>query len=214
MLYRLFRKLYPSVFKYEEMFYEQRDARLELKKQNQELRKALSEERRKLSQLKNLSKDNNLVMIKMVEDREGKELILTITETFGRLYNGFIDVTVYNPTVEWKCRIGYLNATKHDYHVFIDDFRVMTQDLGIGSMMVNELIRYVDKRNVITKIAQVAIRHNNPVFFEAIQGKIADVDWDHVDKLKHFYCKLGFEVKLREAEKKGAIKKVINTENL
>lgn len=214
MLYRLFKRLYPSVFRYEEMFYEQRDARLALKKENEEVKKALQEETRKICLLKKLSNDNNLVTVKMIEDKGGKELLLTITETFGVLYNGFIDINVFDTAVEWKYRIGHLTATKYDDHLFIEDFKVMTEDLGIGSMMMNELIRYVEKRNVIAKIAQVAIRFDNPVFYRAIQGKLVHEDWDHVGKLKHFYSKLGFEVTTNDTERKGFIKKILNTENL
>lgn len=214
MLFSLFKRLYPSVFRYEEMFYAQRDARLQLEKENKGLKSALAEQKQKISLLKSLSKDNSLTTVKMIEDKGGKELFLTITETFGGLYNRCIDVCVYNAAIEWKCRIGYLTTTKYDDHIFIEDFKVMDEDLGIGSMMINELVRFVDKRNAIAKTIKVATMFDQPFFYESIHGKLSYVDWNHIEKLRHFYSKLGFEVVTSDSDQKGSIKKEIDIQSL
>jgi len=38
-----------------------------------------------------------------------------------------------------------------------------------------------------------------------ITGWISTIDWNHIDRLKHFYEKNGFKIEIDSVEKKGTI---------
>ncbi len=63
----------------------------------------------------------------------------------------------------------------------IGDILVDEEDIcqGYGSILMEELISY-------TKIIGI----------KKIYGEIAAVDWDHIDRLKHFYTKFCFDIEL------------------
>ena len=61
----------------------------------------------------------------------------------------------------------------------LSDVRISAsvENRGLGSMLVREAIKECERR-----------RH------EGIDGYLSSVDWDHFQKLKHFYKELGFSV--------------------
>ena len=84
----------------------------------------------------------------------------------------FINVEIYDPLNKERRRIAWLHARKHKGFVKVTDFKVMNENRGIGSLTMDELFKYIDYRNMIARIAQVAVRFDNPVFLEEIHGEL------------------------------------------
>ncbi|PYZ95118.1 hypothetical protein CR194_06280 [Salipaludibacillus keqinensis] len=76
---------------------------------------------------------------------------------------------------------------KDDYHVQIDDIRG-EENRGYGSVCMKFLKEYTMEQNVHT-----------------ISGNISDRDWDHVDRLVHFYKKHRFHIDIEPTDKSGKI---------
>lgn len=74
-------------------------------------------------------------------------------------------------------------------YVHIGDIQGSEINNGYGSLLMCYLQKEVVKQN-----------------FAYIQGKIVSSDWDHIDRLEHFYKKHGFTVKLDHYNKTGDIK--------
>lgn len=68
-------------------------------------------------------------------------------------------------------------------------------------------MRFLDDRNKLTKQIQVNVMFKNPVLVERICGELSSVDWNQIDKLKHFYSKFCFDVSVNNEKKEGSIKK-------
>jgi ribosomal protein S18 acetylase RimI-like enzyme len=79
---------------------------------------------------------------------------------------------------------------KNDALINIGDIKVFGQNInhGYGSILVKELIKISEKQGV-----------------KKVTGEISSVDWNHVDRLKHFYEKHGFKVTLDSGKKSGEI---------
>lgn len=71
--------------------------------------------------------------------------------------------------------------------ITISDIECKKNNRGYGSSMMKELIEYS--------------RHNE---FAHINGWLSKVDYDHKDRLYHFYQKFGFEIIQNEEEMKFA----------
>lgn len=65
--------------------------------------------------------------------------------------------------------------------VFLVDWGSKIQDRGYGSIMMKHLICYLQSAG-----------------FERLTGSISHVDFDHLEKLIHFYTKFGFQITERE----------------
>ncbi|MFM7428623.1 MAG: hypothetical protein ACKO1F_01855, partial [Flammeovirgaceae bacterium] len=61
MLRKISKFFYPSIFKYEQWFYEQRDKRIEAERGNLKLKEKIHEMSRPLSLLRELSQSDNMV---------------------------------------------------------------------------------------------------------------------------------------------------------
>ncbi|WP_147802175.1 GNAT family N-acetyltransferase [Alkalicoccus halolimnae] len=80
-----------------------------------------------------------------------------------------------------------IHATYKNDEIFIDDIRGEA-DRGYGSVCMRHLQEYAGEQNV-------------PV----VTGVISERDWNHNDRLKHFYEKHNFQVQLDSATKTGYI---------
>ncbi len=76
---------------------------------------------------------------------------------------------------------------KQDYHIQIDDIRG-EENRGFGSVCMKFLKEYTTDQNIHT-----------------ISGNISNRDWDHLDRLIHFYKKHRFYVDIEHSEQKGEI---------
>jgi hypothetical protein len=211
MLRRISKFLYPSIFKYESLFYQQREKRIEAENKNLQLIEKIEQMTRQLSLMKELSQSDDLVVLKSI-DEDDNILFLSVTEEFTGMYD-FINVEIHDPSkalhTQYKehKRTGWLYAQKHRGFVKVTDFRVVNENRGIGSLMMDELCKYIDHVNMIARIAQLAVKFDNPVFVEEIRGDLKYPDWDHIDKLEYFYSNLGFEVLINHDRKEGSIRK-------
>lgn len=70
-----------------------------------------------------------------------------------------------------------LTAIKKDNSIMICDINVRYNCKGIGTTLVEHLIQYAKDNH-----------------YNKITGWISSVDLDHIDRLKHFYGKFGFEI--------------------
>lgn len=64
--------------------------------------------------------------------------------------------------------------------VFIEDIEVDAINMGYGSMLLKNVISFFQRAGLRT-----------------LYGNISPVDSDHFDRLRHFYEKFGFDVKIR-----------------
>ncbi|WP_026689632.1 hypothetical protein [Alteribacter aurantiacus] len=81
-----------------------------------------------------------------------------------------------------------IHAQYTDHHTIqIDDIRG-EENKGYGSVCMDYLKQHATNQNV-----------------HAIKGNIVKRDWDHIDRLVHFYEKHYFKVKLSKHEKHGKI---------
>jgi len=76
---------------------------------------------------------------------------------------------------------------KQDYHIHIDDIRG-EENRGFGSVCMKFLKEYITDQNIHT-----------------ISGNISNRDWDHLDRLIHFYKKHRFHINIAHSERKGEI---------
>ncbi|KRF59027.1 hypothetical protein ASG97_21420 [Bacillus sp. Soil745] len=77
--------------------------------------------------------------------------------------------------------------------IWIGDIRGLAINKGHGSIAIRELIRYCLKQD-----------------YKKIEGIISSVDWDHVDRLEHFYKKHGFTINLNHKKQHGEISLELN----
>lgn len=79
---------------------------------------------------------------------------------------------------------------EEEARIDIGDIRIRGANLnrGYGSALLEEMLKISKKLNV-----------------KKITGYISSVDWDHIDRLKHFYEKYGFVVELDLDRKQGSI---------
>lgn len=71
--------------------------------------------------------------------------------------------------------IGKLDIPKNSF--YIHDIKCTREDSGLGSMLLNEAIKIAKENHAKT-----------------VEGYLAEVDEDHIDKLRHFYTKFGFKI--------------------
>ena len=82
-----------------------------------------------------------------------------------------------------------LATLKEESHVFIEDIQPSKSiNLGHGSIAMKYFLEKCRKEKI-----------------QIITGRISDVDFDHIDRLKHFYEKHNFVVKINIADKWGSI---------
>jgi hypothetical protein len=81
------------------------------------------------------------------------------------------------------------SITPDNKRIIIDDIQTTRFNKGYGSFAMKYLFELAHKLKV-----------------EAISGWISHVDWDHIDRLKRFYEKHGFNVKLNHETREGRIK--------
>ncbi|QKS73230.1 hypothetical protein FLK61_31315 [Paenalkalicoccus suaedae] len=85
-----------------------------------------------------------------------------------------------------------IHATYKSESIHIDDIRG-EPNAGMGSVLVSFLKQYAIDQNV-----------------PKIEGKLAERDWDHVDRLIHFYEKHEFDVHVDYRNKEGHLKWAAN----
>jgi len=76
-----------------------------------------------------------------------------------------------------------LRAMKKEDFIKICDIEVRYPCIGIGTALIEELIQYAKDNH-----------------YNKVTGWISSVDLDHIDRLKHFYGKFGFEISISDNE--------------
>lgn len=210
MLKKLARFIYPSVFKecsnYKNWFERQRDERLKAEDTNRELIKEKTELGRLLTRWKELSGKDYRVL-KLVHTKDDLPYILSLREDFSDLKKS-IEIIAHDPNKGIHMPFGQLYAEirKCGDDIFIANLQSeKNENNGIGSAMLTELVSYVDKYNDLYKCMEFGIL---PKILSVV-GNISPEDYDHVEKLKHFYSKHGFVVKTNDIKKEGSIVKEV-----
>ena len=75
-----------------------------------------------------------------------------------------------------------------DFHIHIDDIRG-DPNHGNGSPLMRKFKSYLSEKNI-----------------HKITGDIQARDWDHIDRLQHFYEKHSFQIELYKEEKNGTVR--------
>ena len=84
---------------------------------------------------------------------------------------------------------SYVSSYEEDPYIKIDDILVVNNDVGNGSILMPYFIKYCKTTDA-----------------RYICGQLSSVDEGHFDRLKHFYKKHGFNVKLTPERSSGFIK--------
>ncbi|MDM5338366.1 hypothetical protein QUF84_14180 [Fictibacillus enclensis] len=124
------------------------------------------------------------------------------------------DVVGVEQTKEENLAIVYKDENKHQCKIMLNDCSTSFQgiwDFSIDAVYTNDESIFIgDIRGPSNKgygsiciqyLKELAADHNIPV----IRGDIAPRDWDHVDRLIHFYEKHDFEIEVNTATKTGFI---------
>lgn len=82
-------------------------------------------------------------------------------------------------------------------HVFTESKHMKIADIKIEGDRVNRGYGSILMEGIMKLVDQMSIRF--------ITGWISAVDWDHIDRLEHFYRKFGFECNLDHESKYGTI---------
>lgn len=205
---RLFKFLYPYIFRYQEWHAALVVKVNELKDENNRLKHQVSSLEKSLKLIIEPFQSDELVVAKVMTDKTGKQVVLTVTEEFEGFLD-FINITAYDVAPEGKQQVACLHAKKYRGHLHITDFKSSREDVGIGSAMLQTLIQFVDYRNKIAKATEVNIRFKNPFMCEHIDGDLSTVDNGHFDKLIPFYKKHGFEITMDSLSKEGKIRRPV-----
>lgn len=121
-------------------------------------------------------------------------IVLYKLDTGTSLYIMLNKLEKFRP--DWN--FGILSSVYSDFHyksekqfkyVHIGDIQGYEKNNGYGSLLMKYLQKEVVKQN-----------------FTHIQGEIVSRDWDHIDRLEHFYKKHGFTVKINCDIENGEIK--------
>lgn len=107
------------------------------------------------------------------------------------IFDNDIDIYLYPLFSSDRIKSKIL-ATKYEYkerHLYIDDFTVVEENIGNGSILLKYLIQYAKENHYLY-----------------ISGWLSPVDKDNFDLLEHFYTKFGFEVWFNEEKSEGKIK--------
>ncbi|MFD2084520.1 GNAT family N-acetyltransferase [Brevibacillus brevis] len=84
----------------------------------------------------------------------------------------------------------FLEFDSEQKHLRIADIRMEEDQVnkGYGSIMMNAIMQLGNELNV-----------------QCITGWISQVDWDHIERLEHFYKKFGFSCEINHEIKHGTI---------
>lgn len=129
--------------------------------------------------------DNNKKLLGIkINSKENALVVAYLERDFKDEYNIIVRYAFSSYPV-YRLEFKY---DKENLKFGIIDNKAYREELGYGTIGVEQLIRIAKKHNI-----------------RAIQGEITHTDWDHVDKLEHFYKKFGFEVCLDNERKHGFI---------
>ena len=124
--------------------------------------------------------------------KRNDSLIFVVKEEDSKTLSFFLYSLAYQRLVPriytTKC-IKYQNELSKYTYLYIDDFLVTEQNIGNGSLLMENLIKYTKSQD-----------------FMYIYGMLSPVDKDHFDKLYYFYKKHGFEVSFDSNRESGHIK--------
>lgn len=78
---------------------------------------------------------------------------------------------------------------------FIADIHIHFKDYnkGYGSLLMEQLLQIAKKENI-----------------KVITGNISSIDWNHFERIRHFYQKYGFSVELDYKKRSGKIKRLFS----
>lgn len=122
------------------------------------------------------NKNKRLTITYIEQDCPSNEFNIIVEEFIGTINK-----------VVYKLQIAFYEESKSID--IIDNHALIYDNKGNGSIGLKAL-------------TQLAIKKN----YKTISGEISFPDWDHVDKLKHFYEKQNFKVTLNYEEKEGYIR--------
>lgn len=106
----------------------------------------------------------------------------------------YVDIRAYPQEEHDIHYLGKLKAVRETLSnsLFIIDIQVKQLNQGVGSALMSYFLEYVKKEK-----------------FSKVEGNISSVDWGHVDRLKKYYMKFGFDVVLDPENKTGKVLKVL-----
>ncbi|MBV6714869.1 hypothetical protein [Paenibacillus chitinolyticus] len=171
--------IYPDIF-------DKFDFKDESNKKLQKIRSDLQHEMRKNEKI--------IELIGWVTKRGHILLNITISRTGEPLVIYRSDLKSFDIYVEGIYGQKYLTLMTHiseeDKAIKIEDIQCSEENAnkGYGSIAMEELFKYVHR-----------FRYNR------VYGRISSTDWDHVDRLEHFYNKFQLEVTLNHVSHTGKI---------
>ncbi|MGN7472084.1 hypothetical protein [Brevibacillus sp. SAFN-007a] len=143
-------------------------------------------------QITNLEKDGHKVL-NVAQNRYGESIVV-----YRLFYGDDLDDEDITLKVKVISKRGvkvpdsavFLIVDTENKHMRIADIRIQGERVnrGYGSIMMEGLLKLAH---------QLEIKY--------ITGWISGVDWDHIERLEHFYRKFGFECELNHESKHGTI---------
>lgn len=93
-----------------------------------------------------------------------------------------------------KENIQLCGVKENNQEILLSDIILYGRNInkGYGTILIKKLIEYAKENN-----------------FKKIYGNITEVDWDHIERLEHFYKKFKFKVNLDKQKKCGNIELIL-----
>jgi GNAT superfamily N-acetyltransferase len=162
--------------------------------QNNQLRLEIEEYEKIIEEIIEITKNNNvqILSVEYIEKFGGRVIVYKEKDS----YDIYVKSAYSSSFIKFlphdiKINVRY-NEDKHS--LFIEDIQTGSYtNKGLGSAAMEALIKYA-RENKITYIS----------------GSISPTDWDHIERLEHFYKKHGFDVKLNEQSESGSIRLDLN----
>lgn len=147
------------------------------------------------TQMKQIERDGGEVLA--LKQAKNQELVLIYRTT--QLIHADPDIYAYvypkNANQEPLHLAVYVFYDVEKKEFFIADIHIHMKDYnkGYGSLLMEQLLKLASKENI-----------------ELITGNICGIDWNHFERIRHFYRKHGFNVELDYKKRAGKIRRIFS----
>lgn len=136
--------------------------------------------------------------------RKNDQLFIMTISQFPNYPQNEIDIYIHDPATYKIVGRLFAELKKQDTIVILN-LQANQENIGLGSLMLNELFNCIESQNVMYSMS----RSGNNKKIKAITGDIMGPDFEEVEKVKTFYEKHGFKVSIDYQNRIGKIERPI-----
>lgn len=147
-----------------------------------------------LQHIKKIEQDGGKILA--IKQAKNQELVLIYRTTQLIDTDPDIYAYVFPKDTDTKLHLAvYVFYEVEKKEFFIADIHIHFKDYnkGYGSLLMEQLLNIAKKENI-----------------KVITGNISSIDWNHFERIRHFYQKYGFSVELDYKKRSGKIRRLFS----